>query len=172
MAAPVSRAKVDQFVNRALASVLSSAADTLTFEQLRFAVGVFQGVALVVHRIEWYPTSTAIRELAAATDSLKLALVTNDNLAQIDPTDQDVIANVQIIGIATNVEPFQLPLINDFADVPGGGLIIPANPLFLAIQTGGAAAASRVHAIIYYTFKTLSDKDYIELVQMMIPGNI
>jgi hypothetical protein len=149
-----------------------SAANTLTFAQLQFAVGVFQGVALILHRVEWFPTLASLRELVAATDSISMAIVTNDNLASLDPTDQDIIVRSDIIGLAANVETVPLPIINDYTNLPGGGLIVPANPLYLALDTGGAAAASVCRAIIYYTFKSLSDKDYIELMQMMIPGNI
>ncbi|MBA7704048.1 hypothetical protein ES703_112846 [subsurface metagenome] len=169
---PVAKARVDQFVNRALALVTMSAIDTLTFSQIRFAVGIFQGVALVISKVEWFIFDASIRELVAATDSIVVALVTNDNLAQLNPSDQDVIASMHLVGLGANVELSQAPLITDFSSLPGGGIILPANPLFLAMSTAGAAAASQCRVVIYYTFKTLTDKDYIELVQMMVPGNI
>ncbi len=169
---PARKTAVDVFVNRAMATITMSAADTLTFEQLRFAVGTFQGVALVIHRIEWTMLVATCRSLVAATDNLDMALVTNDNLTAIDPTDQDVLATMSVVPVATTVAPHYRPLVSEFSDLPGGGLIVPANPIFLAMDTGGFAAAGAARVVIYYTFKQLADKDYIELVQMMIPGNI
>jgi hypothetical protein len=160
------------YANRALASVTMSAANTLTFEQIRFAVGTFQGVAMVLHRIEWHPSWASLKELVAATDWIRMAIVTNDNLSALNPDDQDVIATYSIYGIGVAVEPHKRPYVSDFSTLPSGGLIMPANPVYLGANTAGAASASVVRVVMYYTFKTLSDKDYLELLQSLAPGNI
>jgi hypothetical protein len=168
----MAKVPIDQYANRALAAVTMSAANTITFEQIRFAVGTFQGVALLIHRLEWHPSWSSIKELTAATDYIRMALTTNDNLTTIDAEDQDVLATYHLYGLGANVELVHRPLITSFEGLPGGGIICPANPLYIGMLTAGAAAASDMRVVVYYTFKQLSDKDYLELLQSMVPGNI
>ena len=70
----------DAFANVAFSVVTASAANTLTFAQINMGVGLFEGKALVIHQIRYYPTSTAMRELAANTDQLVMAVVTTNRL--------------------------------------------------------------------------------------------
>jgi len=165
--------KKDQFSNVAFGDVTCSAANTLTFSAIQLAVGTFQGVALVLHRILYYPSDASLRELVAATDGLQLALTSSNRLTQIYQIDDPaIIDRKNICGIAAGVEPFLLPFVSDFSSLPGGGKIIAANPLYVGIQTAGAAAASNYRAQLDFTFIELADKDYIELIQAQLPANI
>jgi hypothetical protein len=64
------------------------------------------------------------------------------------------------------------PVLKDFSTLPGGGLIIPTAPLYVAMSSSGLASVGIMDVIMYYTFKQMSDADYIELVQGMLPANI
>jgi hypothetical protein len=169
------RDRVDQYANRALETVIMSAANTETFEQVRFGVGIFQGVALVIHRVEYHPTAGTLHEIIANADFFDMALTNRDDLTNLDPTNQNVIVHkgvhVRVVS-AVGVISDHIPLISDFSTLPGGGLIIPANPLYVALDSAGFAAAGTCRFVIYYTFKQLKDADYIELVQGMLPANI
>jgi len=163
----------DQFSNRSFVDLTQSAANVLTFQQIRFAVGVFQGIGLLLHRIEWFPIGTSIQEIAATSDNFQLALTLRDDLANLDPSNQSILATVvlQPIG-ALPLGPVITPIISDFSSLPGGGLLIPANPLFLAMDSAGFAAVGRVRIAVYYTFMQLSDREAMELLQTIIPGNV
>lgn len=169
----MAQVKPDKFANVAYADVSSSAIDTLTFEPIRFAVGIFQGVGLILHRILYYPSMGALRELVAATDALQMALTTSNRLTSIvDVSESAIIDRRSLAGIGVAVDSIELPFISDFTGLPGGGKILPSNPFFAAVKTAGAAAPSRVYFQLDFTFVELADKDYIELIQSMLPSNI
>ena len=172
----MAKKRVDVFPNRAVERVVMSAANTITFEQIRFGLGVFQGVALVLHRIEFYLSALSVRELVAVADSVEVGLTNRDDLASLQMTNLNVLVSramlPMMVGAVVSLSQERFPLIADLATLPGGGLIIPANPMFLGMQTVGFAIVGVCDAVIYYTFKQLTDADYIELIQGMLPANI
>ena len=170
------QAKKDEFPNRALEVVTLSAANTITFSQIRFGVGVFQGVALVVHRLEFHPTAATWQEIVANTDVLQFGITNRDDLTTLDPSSQNAIYVERHIAHVSGTPATgwidRNPVVADFSTLPGQGLIIPANPLYLGGLTAGFTAAATIRLVMYYTFKTLADSDYIELIQGMLPANI
>ncbi len=169
----MAKVKRDQYTNVAYASCLMSAADTLSFELVQFAVGIFQGVGILIHRVLYYPVGSSLRQIVAASDSLTIALTTSNRLTSIDDvTEPAVIDRQAIIGIGAGVEPVYLPMISDWTNLPGGGKIFPANPLYLGVTTAGFTSAAKVFVEIQFTFVELADKDYIELIQSQLPANI
>ncbi|GAI33556.1 unnamed protein product, partial [marine sediment metagenome] len=131
---------VDVFSNVAYARVEMSAVNTLTFEPIRFAVGVFQGIGIIIHRILYAPFTPSIRELAVATDQISMALTLSDKVLAIsDVRAPAIIDTTRLVGMGVNVEPIRLPIITDWTALPGGGKLFPANPLFAAMTSLGAA---------------------------------
>jgi len=49
--------------------------------------------------------------------------------------------------------------------MPGGGLIVPPNPLYLGIKGTGLAAAQAVSCRFWYTTIELTPDEYWELVE-------
>jgi hypothetical protein len=167
------KGKKDTFSNIAYATVTQSGVNTLTFAQINMGVGLFQGVALLLHRILWYPFAAALREIVASTDSMDMALVTSNRLTAIyDVLDPSVISVRRLIAIAATVAPYDIPLVSDFTSLPGGGKLIAANPLWIACGSAGFGAAAQIRAQLDFTFLTLSDAEYLELLQATYPANI
>lgn len=166
----------DIYSNRAFETVTMSAANTLTFEQIQFGVGLFQGTALILNRIEWFPLGATILELVAVADHLEFALTNRDDLANLNPTNQSVLVRKRIqavmVGAVVSLEHIVTPLVSDLSGLPGGGLILPANPLYIGALTAGYANAAIVRAVLYFQFKQLTDAEYIELLQTIMPANI
>lgn len=163
----------DRYSNRAYGTVTMSAANTLTFTAITFGVGLFQGMAILLHRIKWSPTMASLREIVAATDSLTFALTTSNRITALtDSNDPGVVDWVRMVGIAANIEQVKEPIISDYTMLPSGGKLIPANPLYLAAYTLGAAAASEVRAELEFTFVELEAADYLELIQSNYPANV
>lgn len=166
----------DVYPNRALAGITMSGTDALTFEQIRFGVGIFQGVALLVHQIDYFLSLASHTQLTTSADYCSLALTARDDLTSLTPTVLNVIDvidyNVVLFGTAAEARMIHKPRTREFNHMPGGGILIPANPLFLAMSSTGFASAGVARVVIYYTFKTLTDKDYLELLQSMLPANI
>jgi len=171
--ARVKKTKVDAFANVAFGDVACSAANVLTFAAIQMAVGLFQGIAMVIHRIKYHPTAVSLREIVAATDDLTMAICTSNRLTGIhDANDPAIIDNMRIIGVGVAVEPHRVPYVSDFSSLPGGGKIVSANPLYCGIYTTGAVAASRFRVQLEFTFIGLSDRDYLEIIQSQFPANI
>jgi len=173
--APTSAKKMkgDLFANKAFGQVTESAAGTLTFSAINMAVGLFQGIAMVIHRILWVPTTASIREVVAVTDSLLMALTTSNRLSSISTVAEPaIIAQKRYVGIGATVQPVELPFISDFTNLPSGGKLIPANPLFVGVESGGFAAVANISVELEFTFVTLSDRDYLEIIQSQFPANI
>jgi len=166
------KAAADIYSNRTTVRCSMTAVNTLVFQQLRFAAGLFEGVALILNRILWFPFSGTLRELVGAADHLQMALVTRNDLASIDPTNLAVIDEKELVSVGAAVERYETPLVSDWRNSPGGGLIIPANPLYLAMNTAGYAAVAEMNVVIEYQWKKLSKDESIELLQTLIPGTV
>lgn len=167
------KTKADAYANKGYGVVTMSAANTLTFSQIQFGVGLFQGIAILLHRVLWSPTSTSLRELVAATDSLTMALTTSNRLTALNDVAEPAIVSMKyLVAIGVATASYELPLVTDYTSLPGGGKLIPANPLWVAANTAGAVAASVLRAELEFTFVQLADREYLELIQTMFPANI
>lgn len=162
----------DFYVNRALVLLTMSAANTLTFQEIRFGVGLFQGIALILHRLDLYPNTATAREVVTAADHLVVGLTTSDEITTLNMDQQSVMFSKSLIAVAATTVPVEAPMSVDLSGLPGGGLIMPANPLYLAMNTSGFAAAGEVRAVLYHTFKELRDSEYLELIQGTLRSNI
>lgn len=172
----MAKQKIDVFPNRAIQRLTLSAADTLTFTQMRFGAGLFTGTALVIHRVDWYPDETSMNSLAQGSDQLLFAITNRDDIATLSADNMNCLVtkfiNTAEAGTPATLNIIPIPLISDFTQLPGGGLIVPSNPLFLAGASTGLGAVMVLDMIMYYTQKELVDADYIELIQSLIPVNI
>jgi len=166
------RKATDVYANRAITSITMSAANTLTFQQIRFAVGLFQGVAIVVHRVDYAIYQATAIQIAANTDWIRFGLTLSDQVSDLSEDDPRVVAAATIIGMGAAVEPMRTPVTIDLTNLPEKGVLLPANPLYLGMESGGLATAGRVDVQVWFSFKQLADKDYIELLQSSIPSNI
>lgn len=167
---------VDVYPNRIVERVTMTAANTITFQPIRFGTGLFSGVALVIHRVEYHLLLATLIEVIAGTDEVEFGLTNRDDLSALTALNLNILDVNALLGcisgtpatFVVEVKPIQ----KDFSTLPGGGLIIPTTPLYLAMDSVGLAAAGIMDVIMYYTFKQMSDSDYIELVQGMLPANI
>ena len=143
----------DRYANKAYISVTESGANTLTFSEIQTGMAMFEKVAWLIHRIEWWIGDVARQELTAVTDFLTMALVGNNTMASLSLGDQAVYDIIRLgvvdMGVAAS----------------GGGLIIAPRPLYAAVQAGGFAAAAIVSARIYFTYLELKAEEYWELVE-------
>lgn len=158
----------DVFVNTAFAQVTESAATTLTYSQVQTGISLFDKIAWKIERIEWYWGNPG-GQLVSNADYMQAALTVSNKMTGLSLDDPAVIDmmewHVNQQGTAASSQLFTLPFIRDFTDLSGGGLLMPANPVFLAAQGVSIAAAQTISARIRYTMVELKDAEYIELVQ-------
>lgn len=159
----------DQFANIAYLAVSESVAGTLKFARLEMANNLLsEKAALIIHRTEIYLDGPQI--MNAALDGVICALTLTDRITAINDLSQPEILMALTLtrydfGAAATGALEEKPRVRDFSSLPGGGLLVPADRLYLGVQgiglTGVAAASCR----LYYTVKSLDTADYWELIE-------
>lgn len=159
----------EKFANLAYLQVTESAANTITFAELKTGVGIFEKVALIIHMIEYqfYPASYAL--LLASDDVLDMGWSTSDsatNLVKDSPQNIDSYrASYGARGTPANYTRKDLPVVRDFTGLPGGGLIIPSASLYLGIQGTSLASAATGRSTLYFSYRSVKSDEYWELVE-------
>lgn len=175
VAARSKKTRKDLYTNVAFQRLTMSAANTITFQQIQFGVGLFQGVALILNRILYVLGANTLREIAAVTDYIAFGLTTSNRLTALNlATDPAIIDAKALVGVsaAAPTSLVESPIISDFTALPGGGRLCPANPLYLVMFGTGMAAAGIMDVEIDFQFVQLTDAEYLELIQSQFPANI
>ena len=157
----------DLYVNKGYGSATESAAGVLTFSEIRTNVSIFEKVAWVIQRVEWYLNQATYGLMLDGSDHIEIAMVASSAIASLGLEMPAVIDLLDIQRVqATNVGfNFQLmPIIRDFSNLPGGGLIIAPRPLFVAIEGISLATPASVECRFYFTQKVLKADEYLELI--------
>lgn len=162
-------ASVDVFSNRAFFDCTETAANTLTFSQVNTGVQAFSKIAWVINKIEWYWGDRG--SLVAQADHLLACISGSNKFTTISLGDPSVYAFVEWSmmswGTAATGETIVLPTVSDYSSLPGGGLLIPGYPLFLAVEGVSLASAQHVTARVHFTMQELKADEYIELVEAL-----
>lgn len=155
----------DQYPNRAWFDVTESAANTLTFEQVQTGTQTFSRLAWIISRVEWHCGNLNL--LVANDDRIAAAITGSNKMTSIDLSDPAVYAFTEIVpvvyGTAADADLYFEPWAQDFTSMPGGGLIVPSYPLYIAAKGTSLASASHVSARVYFTQIELKPDEYIEL---------
>ena len=161
----------DVFIQFGYLSVTQSAADTLTFSDgLNVGIGLFQNGALVIHKVDWEVSPTTYTAMNADGDRIIAALCGDNKLTDLDLDNTsiyDKMSKEHKELTAVGFETMDLNFNHDYSTLPGGGLIIPADRLYLAVYSSGTGIANTVRVRIYFTLRTLSAADYLELAQSL-----
>lgn len=161
--------KADKYAQKLFLDVTMSAANTLTFSGATISSGVGMSEALLLHRINYYPEGIN-DEMAQESDIVKMGLCGSQDLDSMSVNQPQVYDSKTVHLIYLDNTGFEIqysPLVTDFSNLPGGGLLVPADRLYLGMDTEGFAAADAMSAVIYFTLVTLAPQDYIELAQSL-----
>lgn len=159
----------DKFANVANLSVTESAANTLTFEELKTGAGIFEKMAMVIHRIEYTTTGTVASLVVEPADQIEVALVTSNQITTLAKDKAQVIDrfvfSVYEQGTPANAWVLTMPWVHDFTSLPSGGLIVPATDLYLACIGTSVASATFWRMTLYFTYRELKGEEFWELVE-------
>ena len=159
----------DKFSNIAHLAVSESAATTLTFEKLGLGTGIFEKMAMIIHRIEYEPSAASFALLDVVGHEMAFAWTTSDQISGLAKDSAQVIDRVawtiQTWGTMANAEIINKPLIHDFSNLPSGGLIVPATDLYLAAIGTSLGSATYCRSTIYFTYRSLKGDEFWELVE-------
>ncbi len=157
----------EKFVNQAFGNVLESAANTLTFSEINTGVSLFEKRAWIIHQILWYTHDEDI--LLASADYIQMALTSHNKMSTLGLEDPAVIDLMELAilwnGTPANTQYHNRPVIRDLSNLPGGGLIVPSNKIFVATRGWSLGGPSATACRIYYTVLDLKADDYWELVE-------
>lgn len=166
--------KKDAFANIATLHVVESAANTLTYAKLETGIALFEKVAWLIHRIEFYLSTLDVAHFAAEADTCYWALLASNTLTTL--IGGNIVKEPSVIfgqrakrtdwGAAATGLFIHDPYVNDFSTLPGGGLIVPPNPLYIAVEGNAAPQPFTVDIRMYYSNYQLAGADeYWELVE-------
>lgn len=162
--------QTDAYANIAYLEALESAANTLTWTRLQLASNLMsEKAALIIHRadIQLDPNGTALN---GANDFTSMCIAVSDRITDIrDLSQPEILLGLWLsrieYGAAASGILTERPKVLDFTTLPGGGIIVPADNLYIGIESGGAAAALSAKCRLYYTVKPLKTEEYWDLIE-------
>lgn len=161
------------YPQKAVISCVQSAADTVTFEQLHTGISIHEKVAWRIIRVEYDITKATLVLMTATADVVMMALTRSNAITDLtDWADPAILDNCSYVrldtGTAANAQFLASPeVVRDYSSMPGGGILVPPNPLYGAVDSSGLADAGTVNFKIWYDLVSLSPAEYWELVEMM-----
>jgi hypothetical protein len=163
--------KKDQYAQIGYLEATETAANTLTFANLSVFSNVMSNQAMILHRVEYYLPIATLQLLTAASDRIRFGLAGSDSMTT--PTIDDAeVYNYQeecYLALGTPGTGIIRPMVveTSFNELPGGGLIVPADRIFLFVMGQSLGSAASIQCRWYFTLKQLGASDYLELAQSM-----
>lgn len=162
----------DRYVNVAYLDCLLSAANTLTFKKLDVITGALLGAkqyGILIERAEFIFTRASMMEMTTDGDFVEGAICLSSGLTNLSLMNPEILFNASVtrhdFGVAAAAQIVEKPLVRDFSNLSGGGILIPADRIFLGAQSTGLASAATISCRLYYTSLELAPSDYLELLQ-------
>jgi len=163
----------DQFANVMHLTVTQSGVDTFTVgDAVQLGVGLFQNAALIIHEIEYYLGKATYQALDADGDRVNIGVVGDNTIASLqynDPRVYDMQGWTLRLesGVGFEVLPTNFKVIRGFDKLPGGGMIVPADKIYLSCYSDGTGIANTADVRIRFTIKELKANEYLELAQSL-----
>jgi len=159
---------IDQYANVAALQVTESAAGTLTTAKFAFPFSIMDKMAILVSRIEYWPGG--LDQLNSTGDyilgGITVAASVTDLRTQSDPQVVDSFSYGRIdLGTAATGMFKAMPWVKDLSNLPGGGILLAPNPLYVAVKSNGAGGPTSLWVRLYYTYMELSTEEYWQLVE-------
>lgn len=159
---------IDKYANLAAVHPVEAVAGTAKFEKFAFPFSIMDKMGLLITRIEYLFLS--LTNLNSGGDSLECCLAVDNRI-----TDLQDFANPSLVdaaylarydlGAAASGVLVQSPIVRDFSDLPGGGILVAPNPLYGGVKSNGAAGTMGCWVRLFYTYMELSADEYWQLVE-------
>lgn len=162
-------AGADKYVNVMLHSVTMSGANTLTFDEMTIGLSTFDRIGILITRLEYYLSAATVSQLESNDDYYQLGITGSNAISDIGSDERSVYNKIEEFVIASGTPAtamhMRYPIIEDLSDLPGGGLLIPPRPLYLAMDSSGFSSAGKGFVRMYFVTQQLKDTDYFELLE-------
>lgn len=161
--------KKDEFSQLAYISIVESAANTLTFNGLSVFSNLLEPKGLVVHRLQYNVASQAL--LVAADDSMSFGLAGSDSITALSLDDPQIYDMEELVrrdlGTAGSGFYVSTMYIKDLSELPGGGMLVPADRVYGFVAGSSLASAVTVRIRMHFTVLDLTPQQYLELAQTL-----
>lgn len=160
--------KKDVYANQFAGSVVESAANTLTFDEIQVGLNIFDKVGLLINRIEW-DINDILDETAGSGDGANLGISQSGSWTTVTLTEQSIVQVARPrrkdMGTPATAEFLDSIRVFSFADLPGGGLLVTPRPLYAFVQGVSLANPVTVPYRLYFTILDLKPEEYFELLE-------
>lgn len=159
----------DVFVNQAYITVVESAANTLTFAKLETGVTIHEKIGWIISRLD-YSMGLAAANFGAEGDVVEFGISTSDLITTISLRTSAIVDYNAIrrndFGTAASGMLTRQPFQKTFANLPGGGILVPPNPIYIYVKGGALTSAMTIECRLFYTYKELKLEEFWELVEL------
>jgi len=163
--------ETDKYAQFFYMDVTMSAANTLTFAKLALGISMFDYAGLLLHSVHYFPGRASYTECVTNSDEFTCAVTGSNSIDSLTADQPEVYdrltVNASPSGTPANFVQRHLPVIHDFGTAPGGGVLVPAQDIYFAMESTGFANPGSAEARVYYTVVKLQATDYLELVQRL-----
>lgn len=158
----------DQFLYM---QVAQSANNTLTFGQLALGTSLFEYAGLIISRIEYNVAIGHWALILGVDDYIQIALCGSNSIASL-ALDQAEVYDMLELRASLSGTPAsgvikEVPIIHNFENMNGGGLLVPAQNMYIGVDSASIAADCLGSMRVWFRIKKLAAADYIELVQRL-----
>lgn len=159
----------DTYANLAYGSAIEAAAGTMAFSEIQTGVAIFEKVAWLINRIDYFFSKTYVNLILDNADAVSGGLTTSNTLVAFELSDPSLLDMHSIgaynLGAAASGALYPNPIVKDLSGLPGGGILVPPSPIYVAVRGISLAAVMKVEMRIHFTFINLKPEEYWELVE-------
>lgn len=164
------RKQNDKYANIASATVVESAAGTITFAEVQTGISLGSGVGMLIDKISYWFSAGTIADLVAAADYVQAGWFTSNQPASFSLSDRRIIDMIHldvepVIGTAASGgTPSKQPYFHDYTPP----IVVAAPRLYLVVNSSSLAAAAVVFSRMYFRYIELTDKEYLEIAESFV----
>lgn len=160
---------MDEFTAKVVVSITQDTANTLKYTKIETGVSIYDSVGWVLVRADYRLGTATVGHFNGTSDRLTCALVSSSiptAISDDDPALYDL-QTWQRSDFGTAASGFLHDMLasHDFSTMPGGGLLMLPNPLYVAIESSGLADVAQCIITVYFKQVQLSPPDYTNLIQ-------
>lgn len=159
----------DQYANRFEVHCLEDTANGGKYVEVPTYMSAFSKEAFIIHKIEYLFPMATIRLILDDNDSIMAFLSTNNSISTVHATQEPGLLDfVELsrlaFGTAASASLHINPIVHDLSTLPGGGIIVPARPVFGSVKGTSLASACSVRIRGWFTRVELKAEEWLELV--------
>jgi hypothetical protein len=159
---------MDNFAQIMSGGISEAVAGTLAFSnRIELGYSLADHVGIIIHGIELFFSPAVQNLLLDLNDYIQFAMTSSDQLTTLSAQASNVIfyieRQLQKYGTAASGWKDDMPIVRDWTNLPGGGILVAPNPLYFAIRGVSMAAQVGASYRMYYTAVALSEQGFREL---------